>query len=119
MCPDKDGCCLKSNGNQEAADPAQKKSRQGCHTAEIWNQRRRMAYKLLIMLQMRSSRIPGSIRLRKAPGYMILLCALLACLSTGCREEYVPAPYLPSNDHEAYIHSLRLAGMADTSLAKD
>ena len=78
-----------------------------------------MAYKLLIMLQMRSSRIPGSIRLRKAPGYMILLSALLACLSTRCREEYVPAPYLPSNDHEAYIHSLRLAGMADTSLAKD
>ena len=78
-----------------------------------------MAYKLLNIDQMKSAS-----PIRSNGGYpiyrqMFFLAAFLILLLSGCREEYVPAPYYPSNAHEAYIHSLSLAGMADTALAKD
>jgi murein DD-endopeptidase MepM/ murein hydrolase activator NlpD len=36
-----------------------------------------------------------------------------------CKKEIVPEPYKPSNSHEAYVHSLRLAGLAHTAIARD
>ncbi len=40
-------------------------------------------------------------------------------LFSHCQKEIVPEPYKPSNSHEAYVHSLRLAGLAHTSIASD
>ncbi|MFC2158850.1 peptidoglycan DD-metalloendopeptidase family protein [Acidobacteriota bacterium] len=78
-----------------------------------------MAYKLLNIDQMKSSPLTQSNRAHLIYRQMFLFAALLIFLLCGCREEIVPAAYYPSNAHEAYIHSLSLAGMADTALAKD
>lgn len=40
-------------------------------------------------------------------------------LFSYCQKEIVPEPYKPSNSHEAYVHSLRLAGLAHTAIARD
>jgi hypothetical protein len=49
--------------------------------------------------------------------YFVLLLFLL--LFSHCKKEIVPEPYKPSNSHEAYAHSLRSAGLAQTALARD
>jgi murein DD-endopeptidase MepM/ murein hydrolase activator NlpD len=36
-----------------------------------------------------------------------------------CQKEIVPDPYKPTNSHEAYVHSLRSAGLAHTAIARD
>jgi hypothetical protein len=40
-------------------------------------------------------------------------------LFSHCQKEIVPEPYKPSNSHEAYVHSLRSAGLAHTAIARD
>jgi len=40
-------------------------------------------------------------------------------LFSHCQKEIVPEPYKPSNSHEAYVHSLRAAGLAHTAVARD
>jgi hypothetical protein len=40
-------------------------------------------------------------------------------LFSHCQKEIVPEPYKPSNSHEAYVHSLRSAGLAQTAIARD
>ena len=40
-------------------------------------------------------------------------------LLSYCKKEIVPEPYKPSNSHEAYVHSLRLAGLAHTAISRD
>ncbi|MGD2294717.1 MAG: peptidoglycan DD-metalloendopeptidase family protein [Candidatus Aminicenantes bacterium] len=37
----------------------------------------------------------------------------------GCRQEKVPEAYKPSNAHEAYLHSLYQANLAETALGQD
>jgi murein DD-endopeptidase MepM/ murein hydrolase activator NlpD len=49
--------------------------------------------------------------------YFALLFSLL--LFSYCKKEIVPEPYKPSNSHEAYLHSLRSAGLAHTAIARD
>lgn len=49
--------------------------------------------------------------------HFALLFSLL--LFSRCQKEIVPEPYKPSNSHEAYIHSLRSAGLAHTAIARD
>lgn len=50
-----------------------------------------------------------------------LCIALLVSLFLfpSCQKEIVPEPYKPSNSHEAYVHSLRSAGLAHTAIARD
>ena len=48
---------------------------------------------------------------------VLLLFSLAAHL--GCRREKVPGLYRPTNAHENYLHSLRLARLADTALGRD
>jgi hypothetical protein len=36
-----------------------------------------------------------------------------------CKKESVPEAYKPTNSHDAYIHSLRMAGLAHTALGRD
>lgn len=40
-------------------------------------------------------------------------------LFSHCQKEIVPEPYKPSNSHEAYVHSLRSAGLAHTAIGRD
>jgi hypothetical protein len=40
-------------------------------------------------------------------------------LFSHCQKEKVPEPYKPSNSHEAYLQSLRSAGLAHTAMARD
>ncbi len=40
-------------------------------------------------------------------------------LFSYCQKEIIPEPYKPSNSHEAYLHSLRSAGLAHTAIARD
>lgn len=40
-------------------------------------------------------------------------------LFSHCQKEIVPEPYKPSNSHEAYVYSLRSAGLAHTAIARD
>ena len=49
--------------------------------------------------------------------YFALFVSLL--LFSHCQKEIVPEPYKPSNSHEAYVHSLRSAGLAQTAIARD
>ena len=49
--------------------------------------------------------------------YFALVVSLL--LFSHCQKEIVPEPYKPSNSHEAYVHSLRSAGLAQTAIARD
>lgn len=49
--------------------------------------------------------------------YFALFVSLL--LFSHCQKEIVPEPYKPSNSHEAYVHSLRSAGLAHTAIARD
>jgi len=49
--------------------------------------------------------------------YFVLLVSLL--LFSYCQKEIVPELYKPSNSHEAYVHSLRSAGLAHTAIARD
>ncbi len=49
--------------------------------------------------------------------YFALFVSLV--LFSHCQKEIVPEPYKPSNSHEAYVHSLRSAGLAHTALARD
>ncbi len=48
---------------------------------------------------------------------VLILVGLAAHL--GCRREIVEEPYRPSDAHENYLHSLRLARLADTALGRD
>jgi murein DD-endopeptidase MepM/ murein hydrolase activator NlpD len=43
---------------------------------------------------------------------------LLFCLVT-CKQEKVPEPYRPTHAHDAYLHSLNQAGLAETALGRD
>ena len=43
---------------------------------------------------------------------------LLFCLVT-CKQEKVPEPYRPTHAHDAYLHSLDQAGLAETALGRD
>jgi murein DD-endopeptidase MepM/ murein hydrolase activator NlpD len=49
--------------------------------------------------------------------YLALFVSLL--LFSHCQKEVVPEPYKPSPSHEAYVHSLRSAGLAHTAIARD
>jgi hypothetical protein len=49
--------------------------------------------------------------------YLTLFLSFL--LFSHCQKEIVPEPYKPSNSHEAYVHSLRSAGLAHTAIARD
>jgi murein DD-endopeptidase MepM/ murein hydrolase activator NlpD len=49
--------------------------------------------------------------------YFAFLVSLL--LFSRCQKEIVPEPYKPSNSHEAYTQSLRLAGLGHTAMARD
>jgi len=49
--------------------------------------------------------------------YFTLFVSLL--LFSHCQKEIVPEPYKPSNSHDAYVHSLRSAGLAQTAIARD
>ncbi|UCE41782.1 MAG: M23 family metallopeptidase [Candidatus Aminicenantes bacterium] len=49
--------------------------------------------------------------------YFALLVSLL--LFSQCQKEIVPEPFKPSNSHEAYVQSLRSAGLAHTAIARD
>ena len=49
--------------------------------------------------------------------YFALFVSLV--LFSHCQKEIVPEPYKPSNSHEAYVHSLRSAGLAHTAIARD
>jgi murein DD-endopeptidase MepM/ murein hydrolase activator NlpD len=49
--------------------------------------------------------------------YFAFIVSLL--LFSHCQKEIVPEPYKPSNSHEAYVHSLRSAGLAHTAIARD
>jgi murein DD-endopeptidase MepM/ murein hydrolase activator NlpD len=49
--------------------------------------------------------------------YVSLILVFLSL--SGCQEEIVPEPYLPSNAHEAYVHSLDQANLVDTALGRD
>jgi len=49
--------------------------------------------------------------------YFALLVSLV--LFSHCQKEIIPEPYKPSNSHEAYVHSLRSAGLAHTAIARD
>jgi murein DD-endopeptidase MepM/ murein hydrolase activator NlpD len=44
---------------------------------------------------------------------------ILLAVVTGCKQEIVPEPYLPSSAHDAYRHGLEQAGLADTALGRD
>jgi len=48
--------------------------------------------------------------------YLILsLLLMIPC----CKQEKVPEPYKPSHAHDAYLHSLREANLADSALGRD
>ena len=49
--------------------------------------------------------------------YFALFVSLV--LFSHCQKEIVPEPYKPSNSHEAYVHSLRSVGLAQTAIARD
>jgi hypothetical protein len=49
--------------------------------------------------------------------WVFILIVLLS--SFHCKKEVVPEPYRPTNSHEAYIHSLRMANLAQTALGRD
>ena len=53
----------------------------------------------------------------KQKHYFFLFLSFL--LVSHCQKEIVPEPYKPSNSHEAYMHSLRSAGLAHTAMARD
>jgi murein DD-endopeptidase MepM/ murein hydrolase activator NlpD len=44
---------------------------------------------------------------------------LLVISLSGCKEEIVPEPYVPSTAHEAYAYALQQAHLDDTALGKD
>ena len=48
--------------------------------------------------------------------YMLLLLLLII---PGCRQEIVPEPYKPTHAHDAYLHSLKEANLADSALGRD
>ena len=56
-------------------------------------------------------------KLAIAASAALLLFALAAHL--GCRREIVAEPYRPTDAHENYLYSLRLARLADTALGRD
>jgi len=49
--------------------------------------------------------------------YVLGLIGLLSLFH--CKKEAVPEAYKPTNSHEAYIHSLRMADLAHTALGRD
>lgn len=49
----------------------------------------------------------------------ILGFALILTFATGCRREIVPEPYRPTSDHDAYRHSLVVAGLDSSALGRD
>jgi murein DD-endopeptidase MepM/ murein hydrolase activator NlpD len=49
--------------------------------------------------------------------YFALFVSLV--LFSHCQKEIVPEPYKPANSHEAYVHSLRSVGLAQTAIARD
>lgn len=55
--------------------------------------------------------------------YKLILCCLFLPLIlnfSGCsKKEIVPKPYRPTHAHDAYLHGLKQAGLADTALGKD
>jgi len=49
--------------------------------------------------------------------YVLGLIALISL--SQCKKESVPEAYKPTNSHDAYIHSLRMADLAHTALGRD
>lgn len=49
--------------------------------------------------------------------YVLFFIALLSLFH--CKKEVVPEAYKPTNSHDAYIHSLRMADLAHTALGRD
>ena len=54
--------------------------------------------------------------MRNASLVSLIICCLLF---TSCKEEKVPKPFYPRNDHEAYEHSLQEANLLSTALGND
>ncbi len=48
-----------------------------------------------------------------------LVPLLLAIQISGCKEEIVPEPYVPSNAHDGYAHALRQANLDEAALGRD
>lgn len=48
-----------------------------------------------------------------------LFLAVFLIFSACSKKEIVPKPYQPTNAHDAYLHGLRQAGLAETALGRD
>ena len=55
---------------------------------------------------------------RPSLGRVLLFFLLLLTLG-ACTDEIVPDEFVPRNDHEAYYHSLKQAGLTETALGQD
>jgi murein DD-endopeptidase MepM/ murein hydrolase activator NlpD len=49
----------------------------------------------------------------------LLTAPLLAFTLSGCKDEIVPEPYIPSTVHDAYAHGLKQAGLDEAALGTD
>ena len=50
---------------------------------------------------------------------LLRIAPLAALALSACEPEIVPAPYVPSDAHDAYRHGLAESGLADTALGRD
>ncbi len=56
----------------------------------------------------------NDLMIKKITAYTILLLILFSC-----KDEIVPVTYIPTNGHEAYLHSLEQANLLKTALGRD
>lgn len=61
-----------------------------------------------------SSNNVKDLMIKKVIAYTVLLLLLFSC-----KDEIVPVTYIPSNAHEAYLHSLEQANLLKTALGRD
>ena len=51
--------------------------------------------------------------------WRVAFLALALAAVFGCQPEIVPAPYVPTDAHDAYRHALEVSGLSKTALGRD